>query len=387
MGICNDNNDIVVDINNFSLNKNLKEKNLIDFQRSYICKIKSNEKDFGFGFFCKIILPNKNKLPAIFLFHYIDQNEIIEIKNLVILFENKKSFNLNLNSNRKIYSYKDLNITIIELIKNSDPKYFLELSDDLNKNHYNIFHIKKNNHIIMYSLNAKEYEFRIIKKINKDNKHNKASKNDKGNANDFLLNIYDIKFGIIINYKHNKIIGMIINGKNIFINEAILNFINNSESNINNNNISKKNEIRDNDEIITNQLINKNYINEYLNDSINNNLNKELNDNNSKKNYFYIKSLLISFYLIKKVKNVFKNNDFQNKHFSLLISIFIKNYSENNYSQCDIVISDLLKKINEENNNILQNLNFEQLFDFILNKLHIELNKKKNNKNRIIFRR
>ena len=320
MGICCDINEKSVELNNFILSKNLKNEILNKFKKLFICKIKNNEKDFGNGFFGKILLPDKNNLfPTLVLFHYIEQNDIIQRKRLEILFENNK-FNLELNSTRKIYRDRDLNITIIELKNYPDKKYCLEMEDDLKKDKMNKFNIQKDKYIIIYSLNVFVNEFGIIKKINKDNKDNEG----------FLLRINDIKVGIIINIINSKIIGIILNGKNISIKEVNQRFNNNSMSNI----------------------------------------------KNSNKIYFYIKSLIISFYLIEKVKIVFSNDINQNKDISFLISIFMKNYSEKNYSNCDKLIYDLIKRINEENQNILRNLNFEQIFNFILIKLHKELNKK-----------
>ena len=104
---------------------------------------------------------------------------------------------------------------------------------------------------------------------------------------------------------------------------------------------------------------------------------------NDKANIFnsYISSLLISFFNIKELKAYFLKNKglYKNGNISsLLFDLMME--GENNLKN---ITNNFINKINELNQDILKQLDFKNLIDFILTTLHNELNEKKN-ENKII---
>ena len=82
----------------------------------YICKIYGNGGKIGTGFLCKIPYPNEIKyLPVLMTNeHIINKDELLENKELKItLDEDRVGKIINITPERKIYSHKDYDITII----------------------------------------------------------------------------------------------------------------------------------------------------------------------------------------------------------------------------------------------------------------------------------
>ena len=153
--------------------------------------------------------------------------------------------------------------------------------------------------------------------------------------------------------------------------------------------ILNKNNIDSNKE--ENKIINTystNYQDTIGNNSPNKNNNNYNLDNikeiiNDKANIFnsYISSLLISFFNIKELKAYFLKNKglYKNGNISsLLFDLMME--GENNLKN---ITNNFINKINELNQDILKQLDFKNLIDFILTTLHNELNEKKN-ENKII---
>jgi len=80
---------------------------------------------------------------------------------------------------------------------------------------------------------------------------------------------------------------------------------------------------------------------------------------------------------IEKLKDFFiKQNLSQSNKISNLLSTFIRNFQDNKKQLPNIInnAKNEIKKLNEE---IITNINFKDLIDFVLTNLHKELNTKK----------
>ena len=106
---------------------------ILQQMKNCICKI-SNKKGRGTGFFCKI----KNEIVMITNNHVLDE-EIIKENNKIIVAINddKEEIKINL-ENRKIYTNKEYDVTIIE-IKEKINNY-LELDNNIFKENINIYY-------------------------------------------------------------------------------------------------------------------------------------------------------------------------------------------------------------------------------------------------------
>ena len=101
--------------------------------------------------------------------------------------------------------------------------------------------------------------------------------------------------------------------------------------------------------------------------------NSEQNETNN-----YLLALFISFYKINKFKNGFNNNIDKNKNKNNInISNIIYNFMIKDIIDINI-INDIEKQINNLDENIIKSHSFQKLIDFILDKLHEELNVKQN---------
>ena len=114
-------------------------KKILNQMEKYICKIKIDkikkdkiETEYGTGFFCKIPFPDeKNILPVFVTNNHVIEEEYLYKNNetIEIYFEeDNKTKILNLN-NRKKYTNKEYDVTIIEIIEEDQINNYLELDD------------------------------------------------------------------------------------------------------------------------------------------------------------------------------------------------------------------------------------------------------------------
>ena len=107
--------------------------------KQYICKIIIGQK-LGTGFLCKIPFPyESNCLPVLMTNHHvINKEKLLENKKLDISFNNDQIKKIiNISSERKIYSNKKYDLTIIEIYQEMDGIFHffeLETLDKINKN-------------------------------------------------------------------------------------------------------------------------------------------------------------------------------------------------------------------------------------------------------------
>ena len=103
---------------------------IVNQMENCVCKIKI-DSNLGTGFPYKIPFPTEKELLPVLITnnHIINEKALFEKnKKIFIKIGNKKQKIINLNNRRK-YTNKDLDITIIELKKSDGINNFLELDD------------------------------------------------------------------------------------------------------------------------------------------------------------------------------------------------------------------------------------------------------------------
>ena len=126
-----------------------KTKIILDQMQNDICKI-ITKNGKGTGFFCKVPYKKKKITVLITSNHLIDE-KMIQKKCEINLFLNddKKEKSIELDENRRIYTNKEYNITIVEIKRKTDKIYdFLELDDNIFRGTPNIFN--ETGYIIQY---------------------------------------------------------------------------------------------------------------------------------------------------------------------------------------------------------------------------------------------
>ena len=109
-------------------------KKILDQMKNYICKIKNNEI-IGTGFFCRISYNNNNKINALITSYQIIDDYYLNHNNKINLINAQNEMKvINLEPNRKIYSTKKYNTTIIELKESDNINNYLELDENLVRN-------------------------------------------------------------------------------------------------------------------------------------------------------------------------------------------------------------------------------------------------------------
>ena len=198
-------------------------ENIIKQMKNCICKIEyKNSK--GTGFFMKIPFGNKN-LPVLITNSSIINNDIKQNDKIKLLLNEGKEKKIIHKNNRKIYTNKDFDITIIEIFKDKDKiNHYLELDENiLNKDYENLYK-SMSIYILQYSISKGPLaSFGIINNIyNNDILH--------------LANIEKASAGSpIINLANNKVIGIHRGcsdrykfNKGIFLKEPLFSFQKNS---------------------------------------------------------------------------------------------------------------------------------------------------------------
>ena len=335
-----------------------------------ICEIKYNNEKIVFGFFCKIPFDKSNLLPVL-----VTKKELIEKNNIYkgnkkILINNKE-YEISFDNSRKIYINEKYGIAIIEIKKSDnleDIKLYLDIDNYLYEENLEKINNPKNVYILNYP-KINNNCFSIGKIIN-----------IIGNSFEYLCSFNDIVSGCpIINFSNFQLIGIHIEivkeknfSKGILIKELIEDFHkkyeNKNSINVEINNEDKRAHYGPESEkdIVEKDKteLQKNYLN-------------KIEDDIFKESTYYLKTLFLSFYYIENLRILFKKDlQFKNNSISLLLNKYMKCY-EKDYFNCINIINEIEKKINELDKSILQNINFEKLINFILDKLHEELNSKK----------
>ena len=244
-------------------------KKILVQMEKYICKIniKGNQAT---GFFCKIPIPNKNKMLHVFMTnnHIIDE-EFLNTKNgkIKLDIKNEEDYKkLDLND-RKTYTNKDYDVTIIELKEADDIKNYLELddiiiNDILNKENKIKEYKNETLYIMQYPINKLSSSFGVLSDILESKKYEfyHTCCTRAGSSGSPILNLKNKLIGIHkLGHKNKKFnIGT-------FLNFPIKDFIQIYYKNDNNdnkiNNIMNENNIN----INNNELLIKEFSEKYYN--------------------------------------------------------------------------------------------------------------------------
>ena len=200
---------------------------IIEQMKKMICRI-NIEKDQGTGFFCKIPFPDKNNmLPVLITNNHIINQNILDKQNMkisVYIKESNDKKHIMLND-RKKYTNKDYDITIIEIKEKDNINNYLELDDIImngiiNNKNSNIEYEYESLYIIQYPNGKLSVSYGILQNIFEDKKYDFQHKCStyKGSSGSPILNT------------KNKIIGIHKKGYNkynigTFLNEPIKEFI------------------------------------------------------------------------------------------------------------------------------------------------------------------
>ena len=200
--------------------------NILEQMKKSICKIhKNNGEKNGTGFFC--VINNKNKeLKALFTnYHVIDDNYINKNKIIKISLNDEKDIKIIKigNNDRKIYSNKEYDITIIEIIQkdNINDVNYLTIDENIFKENSEVYCEGKTIYNLSYPNGDKaSVSYGILSQIDGYNIHHLCN-TDKGSSGSPLLNLYN-----------NKVIGIHKGGyshfefnKGILLKEPINKFI------------------------------------------------------------------------------------------------------------------------------------------------------------------
>lgn len=325
-GIFNFNNQIVnnvkeININDLKISIQEEQLNKIEEQKKFfICKLNFNKEKEGIGFFCKIPFKDKHK--------HSEFDKVLICHNSLIDNYINKSLEIWISLNDNELNGK---ITI-----DDSRKLYINRKDELA-----IIEIKNSDNLdrvlfleINEDLTEKDYIYCLHNLNNSDNNITYTFSKISLIKDKYTFQLTNDINAIgcpIINSSNNKVIGITRkNNQGIFIKKPIEEYI-----------------------LIKDYKINP-----------------------------YVKSVLLCFYRIYKIKNIFKNinninknKNKDNNYLTNLIFKLLKNYEEkiNNLNQTKIII-DIEEKVKELNRNILNNMNFEELIEIILIILHEESN-------------
>ena len=180
-----------------------------------ICKIYNDDGNKGTGFFCKLPYPDKYNLKSFLITnnHIIDESHLGKDKSIdFTIYNDKLKFKLII-GDRKVYTSKIYDTTIIEIFEDEDDiKDFLELDFDINDEDFNNIYINKSIYLLHYPNNEKiSVSYGIIKSIDLSNNYNilHFCSTDKGSSGSPILNILTNKLigihkGTSNDYIYNK---------------------------------------------------------------------------------------------------------------------------------------------------------------------------------------
>ena len=148
-------------------------KTIIEQTEKTICKIKCKDDGNGTGFFCVIPFPDKfNLLPVLITNnHVLEREDISKGKKIKFLLNNEQSFEVLIDSSRKVYTDEKYDITIIEMKKNDNLNFndFLEIDENIYKKDLNDTYRQKSVYLIYFPYGKKAtYSNGVIKRISED---------------------------------------------------------------------------------------------------------------------------------------------------------------------------------------------------------------------------
>ena len=204
-------------------------KIILEQMEKNICRIKIGEEK-GTGFFCKIPFPDKDNMLSVFITnnHIIDENILYkeDSKIEIEIMEEKDIKMINLD-NKKKYTNKEYDITIIEIKEEDNINNYLELDNNIindilnNDNNLNEEYKDKTIYMIQYPKGKLSVSYGILTEIFEDKKYNFNHKcNAEGRSSGSpIFNINNKLIGIHKERYNNK------NNKGTFLNYPIKEFI------------------------------------------------------------------------------------------------------------------------------------------------------------------
>ena len=188
-------------------------KKILDQMTNCICKIKNNQI-IGAGFFCRIPYINNTKINALITSYQIIDDYYLNQNNKIILLLNSHNEDkvINLYPNRKIYSSKKYNTTIIELKESDNINNYLELDENLFRNDIKDYYESQSIYILQYLFSGTaSVSYGILNEFNAVNfKHICFAESGSKGAP-------------ILNLSNNKVIGISIESKgNISFNFGVI---------------------------------------------------------------------------------------------------------------------------------------------------------------------
>ena len=175
-------------------------KNIIYQMEKCVCKIKIGNEEV-MGFFCEIPFDDKNHNLHLLITNNLslDKN-IVNKTNIIISIGKKEEKYLNMNNRRK-YSSKKYNTSIIEIKEEDEIKNYLNLDSNIliyNDNEYNQYFIDRPIYIIKNQMDIISISYNIITSIYEDKIYN------------FSYNCVtkSVQFGAPILTTKNKLIGI-----------------------------------------------------------------------------------------------------------------------------------------------------------------------------------
>ena len=244
-------------------------KKILEQMEKYICKININENQ-ATGFFCKFPIPNKDKMLHVYITNnHIINEEFLNKKNgkIKLDIKNEEDYKkLDLND-RKTYTNKDYDVTIIELKEADGIKNYLELddiiiNDILNKENKIKEYKNETLYIIQYPINKLSSSFGVLSDILESKKYEfyHTCCTRAGSSGSPILNLKNKLIGIHKQAKKDKEYNI-----GTFLNFPIKDFIQIYYKNDNNdnkiNNIMNENNIN----INNNELLIKEFSEKYYN--------------------------------------------------------------------------------------------------------------------------
>jgi len=188
---------------------------ILSQMKKNICKIYMDDGSTGTGFFCKIPYPNKSLLIPVLVTnnHLIDDSHLRKDKYIIFTINNDTTKYKIIIGDRKVYTSKLYDTTIIEIFEDKDNiKDFLELDFSIHEETFNNLYIKKSVYLLQYPKNEKvSVSYGIIKGIDLSNNFdiNHLCCTKEGASGSPLMNITSKKLigihrGASNNYDFNK---------------------------------------------------------------------------------------------------------------------------------------------------------------------------------------
>lgn len=171
---------------------------ILEQMKNCICKINAQEM-YGTGFFLRINFEDNTNINVLTTtYHLIDEKYLADNKVINILLNDYKTRIIDLEKKRNIYTNKEYDLTLIEIIKKDNINNFFDIDENIlsNENH-KLLYENKPIYIIHYlNMEKASFSYGICSELNESEiKHN-------------CIIIQGSYGSPILNFTNNKIIGI-----------------------------------------------------------------------------------------------------------------------------------------------------------------------------------